>query len=721
MRLAAAIIVALAGCPRSGTPPQRPGAPADARVAIARLEAARGAGVEELVARAASGDPDVRGLALRALGRVGGPRALTALLAALEDPSAVIASRAAGAIGILVATTDPPPPVIEQTSSALIAAAARPDVDLPEVLEALGRAGDVRSLGPLTARLGDPDVAVAEAAAIALGRLGRRQIALDGTARRALAAATGAAHETPLRRAAVWALGREHGLDAPGAPAPDPEVTLALAAAVADSDAETRAAAVAALARRKSVAGGAKPIEQALRDTDWRVAVEAVRALAGDAGGSAHRDALAAALVRSWTVVAAGGKPPHAHVVIEGLRQLLPSVKDTVAPFDHARGLADSPATVVAPLVRGWVQCLATAGYARVEPAKELAAVLGCGGDGFPAVPRAQLFAELAGGSVGTVQQRRDGIMILLSTRDPAQRAAALETVPKLWGELTDGDRTALAGAVATALTSDAPVEAGTAGDAVAKLVAHDKTTPAARTRLEDALVARALAEPDAELAAGLLAAIATAKLARGRAACAKGAAGPTPVIRTAGRDCLTALDGKVAPDPARSHDEPPAAVVPAATLADIAAVIGKRVTWRVETSRGVVTIALAPDVAPWHVAAIAALTRRKFYDGLVFHRVVPDFVVQGGDPTGTGWGGPGFTLPAEPATRADGADFGTGAVGIADAGKDSGGSQWFVMHSRAPHLEGRYTRIGKVASGQDVIDTLVIGDRIVTATITIE
>ena len=618
MRLAALAVLVLAGCPRGGTLPQKPGAPADARVAIARLEAERGAGVDELIARAASGDLGVRGLALRALGRVGGPRALAALLVALEDPAPAIASRAAGAIGIVAATTDPPPAVIEQTTSALIAAAARPDVDLPEVLEALGRAGDARALGPLTARLGDADAAVAEAAAVALGRLGRRQIALDATARRALAAATGAAHETPLRRAAVWALGREHGLEAPGASGPDPEVTLALAAAVADSDAETRAAAIAALARRKSVADGATAIEQALRDKDWRVAVEAVRALAGDAGVDAtRRAALAAALVRSWTVVAGGGTPPHAHVVLEGLRQLLPAANDNRATFDHARGLADSPATMVAPLVRGWVQCLATAGIARAEPAKELAALQRCGGDGFPPAPRAQLFAELAGSDVGTVQQRRDGIMILLSTRDPAQRAAALEAVPKLWPALTEADRTALAGAVATALGSDAPVEAGTAGEVAAKLVADAKTAAAARVKVEDALVARALAEPDAELAATLLGAIATAKLQNGRAACAKGATGATPVIRTAGRDCLTALDGKVAPDPVRSHDEPPAAVVPAPAIADVAAVIGRRVTWRIETSRGAVTIALAPDVAPWHVAAIAALTRRKFYDGL--------------------------------------------------------------------------------------------------------
>ena len=114
--------------------------------------------------------------------------------------------------------------------------------------------------------------------------------------------------------------------------------------------------------------------------------------------------------------------------------------------------------------------------------------------------------------------------------------------------------------------------------------------------------------------------------------------------------------------------------------------------------------IALAGDLAPWHVGAIASLTREGYYDGLLFHRVVPDFVVQGGDPTGSGWGGPGFTLPSEVTSSLDAPvpvpAYGPGAIGIADAGKDTGGSQWFAMHGKAPHLDGRYTWIGTVAGG---------------------
>jgi peptidyl-prolyl cis-trans isomerase B (cyclophilin B) len=157
---------------------------------------------------------------------------------------------------------------------------------------------------------------------------------------------------------------------------------------------------------------------------------------------------------------------------------------------------------------------------------------------------------------------------------------------------------------------------------------------------------------------------------------------------------------------------------VPPAPPVDVASVIGAPLRWHLTTSRGEIVIALRPDVAPWAVATIVTLTRKGFYDGLEFHRVVPDFVVQGGDPTMSGWGGPGFTTPAEPGTALDGPGFAIGGTGIADAGRDSGGSQWFVMHSRAAHLDGRYTWIGTVESGQKYADALQIGDKVERAVI---
>jgi cyclophilin family peptidyl-prolyl cis-trans isomerase len=179
--------------------------------------------------------------------------------------------------------------------------------------------------------------------------------------------------------------------------------------------------------------------------------------------------------------------------------------------------------------------------------------------------------------------------------------------------------------------------------------------------------------------------------------------------LAAAGRDCIKTLTGQ---DPGPAAD----AAEPIAPPVDPATVIGKHVTWTVETTAGTLVIALDPELAPWHVAALATLTAAHFYDGLRFHRVVPGFVVQGGDPTGAGWGGPGYTLPAEPTTT----HYDAGVIGIADAGKDTGGSQWFAMHARAPHLEGRYTIVGRVVAGGEVVDALQIGDRILKATVEI-
>jgi cyclophilin family peptidyl-prolyl cis-trans isomerase len=112
---------------------------------------------------------------------------------------------------------------------------------------------------------------------------------------------------------------------------------------------------------------------------------------------------------------------------------------------------------------------------------------------------------------------------------------------------------------------------------------------------------------------------------------------------------------------------------------------------------------------APLTSAAFLDLARQGFYNGLTFHRVVPDFVVQGGDPRGDGSGGPGYTLRDEVGQR----PYGPGAVGIALAGKDTGGSQFFITLSPQPHLDGSYTLLGWVAEGLDVAQRIRPGDTI--------
>jgi cyclophilin family peptidyl-prolyl cis-trans isomerase len=129
-----------------------------------------------------------------------------------------------------------------------------------------------------------------------------------------------------------------------------------------------------------------------------------------------------------------------------------------------------------------------------------------------------------------------------------------------------------------------------------------------------------------------------------------------------------------------------------------------------IETVKGTIEIELAVLDAPLTVRNFVTLARKGFFDGSPIHRVVPDFVIQGGDPRGDGQGGPGYTIRDEinqlPYLR--------GTVGMALDWKDTGGSQFFITHSPAPHLDGRYTVFGHVVDGMDVVDRVVPLDRIV-------
>ena len=122
----------------------------------------------------------------------------------------------------------------------------------------------------------------------------------------------------------------------------------------------------------------------------------------------------------------------------------------------------------------------------------------------------------------------------------------------------------------------------------------------------------------------------------------------------------------------------------------------------------GRVTIEMKPDLAPRHVARIKRLVREGFYDGVAFHRVIEGFMAQGGDPTGTGRGGSGTTLPAEFSDH----PHARGVVSMARAqDPDSADSQFFIVFAPAPHLDGQYTVWGEVVSGMEFVDRIKRGD----------
>jgi cyclophilin family peptidyl-prolyl cis-trans isomerase/HEAT repeat protein len=145
--------------------------------------------------------------------------------------------------------------------------------------------------------------------------------------------------------------------------------------------------------------------------------------------------------------------------------------------------------------------------------------------------------------------------------------------------------------------------------------------------------------------------------------------------------------------------------------------VVGRtRVARRVDlrTTRGVVRVELDCPQAPLTCLNFLQLAAQGFYDGLRFHRVVPDFVAQAGDPRGDGSGGPGYEIRDE----INPLRYERGAVGMALSGPDTGGSQFFILLDRAPHLDGGYTIFGRVVEGMDVADRLIQGDRIETASV---
>lgn len=129
------------------------------------------------------------------------------------------------------------------------------------------------------------------------------------------------------------------------------------------------------------------------------------------------------------------------------------------------------------------------------------------------------------------------------------------------------------------------------------------------------------------------------------------------------------------------------------------------------DTDKGNIVIELYPQYAPKTVNNFVFLANEGYYDGVTFHRVISNFMVQGGDPTGTGRGGPGYTFADE--FKGNPLRHETGVLSMANAGPATNGSQFFITHSPQPHLDGKHTVFGKVIQGQDVVNDIRQGDKI--------
>ena len=130
-----------------------------------------------------------------------------------------------------------------------------------------------------------------------------------------------------------------------------------------------------------------------------------------------------------------------------------------------------------------------------------------------------------------------------------------------------------------------------------------------------------------------------------------------------------------------------------------------------IETNRGTIELTLYPQHAPQTVNNFVFLANQGFYDGVTFHRVIGDFMIQTGDPTGTGRGGPGYQFADE--CKGNPLKHERGVISMANAGPNTNGSQFFITHSPQSHLNGKHTVFGKVTKGLDVVDAIRQGDTI--------
>jgi cyclophilin family peptidyl-prolyl cis-trans isomerase/HEAT repeat protein len=663
LRCAGATPAAQGTAPPSVQPPR--GAPhfatfAEAETALVELEDRRAFDSGILSAAAAAPDAETRARAALALGRIGYDRGGPLLAALLADKAAEV--RRMAAFGC----------------------------------QLVGDPGGTSGLVPL---LSDADVTVAAAAARAIGALGR------GDGEDAIIAAIPAAGSPEPRASMLQSLWRFS--DAASASAalkyagdPDPKVRSAalftlsrkpiesslatLTAGLADSDpynAAMAARGLGVLARKDSIAplaaaldGGKTPLvinaliglETILEKNPGAGVAEDRKARILALAGEANPNLAIPALVllrqfeatdrevrqRLWSIALSG----------EGRRRQVAIVSVVAAMKDRAKAVLEAASASPAPVLRATAaETLAFLPASTAKPYREKLA------SDKEAVVRLAVLSSL--NTAAAVRENRALVNSALTDTDAGVRAAAVEAL----GHLDDPSILPLVADALTRSQADAGPDVAIAAIGVCEKLRNE---PAARAIVESAYRQ----------------------------------SGKTLVARLARRSLLQTFRVSRASSPAPEYKT-------GRTAADYAALLSearKPLQARVETARGEFTIRFAGREAPLTVSNFVRLARAKYFDGVPIHRVVPNFVLQDGDPTGTGNGGPGYEIRDE----LNPLPYERGAVGMALSGPDTGGSQWFVTHSPQSHLNALYTVFGSVIAGQDAVERVEQGERIVRVTV---
>ncbi|NPD25607.1 peptidylprolyl isomerase [Corallococcus exiguus] len=683
-RLPAAVsagFLLVSACVRSVPTPDVPPPQEEPSQVIARIqdwEDRRSLGGGDLV-RFATSAPEVavRVRAFRALARIQDVATLDTVIAGLTAPDKAVRDEAAFAAGELAQSWEPLP---EDARTALTEALVRAEATEADgwvritLLEALGKLATPGAVEVLTARLSPASGPWSEAAATALGVAARKAgaAAVANVPLEAIRALLKSRERIKVNLAGAYLL----------AASKRPDAVDALRSCLANAHPDVMALCAKGLgdvgSPRDTLAlnmmlGGATP----------RVSAEAARALAKLAAkceaGSPCAPLLALEDKAYLAKRVAEGKAEQGHALLavaqQGLplqgRPVLSRLRSALAEADRAAVSDEAHADLA------WLDCRFAAAMDRQQGTLEQ--VLQCG---YGRVPEARWLA-LGLHEVAQFKGQPTGAAFAvpyLNHVSPIVRGAALDALAERPVPEALAPIRALIGG------GDAVV-AGLAAAAAGKLK-DAEALPAL-----EALADRVPKEPDlAEAVAGALVVL------KGRAAeprLREWLTHPHANVRRIAAESLTSLTGQ----PVHSAR----VELPPETYRPPAAPPGTTLTLR--TRKGDITVLLDPD-APLTGGNLMALAKKGYFRGITFHRVVPDFVAQGGDPRGDGEGGPGYSIRCEMTRR----PYARGTVGMALSGKDTGGSQFFFTHSPQPHLDGRYTAFGEVTQGMDVVDALLEG-----------
>ena len=669
---------------------------------LSTMEYTRSLDMDLLVELAKAGGTAELARAAMVAGRVEDPAAVPFLSRLLNDHNEDVRVTSAFALGRIGD---------QEAEKALLAAASRESspVTLSAILNALGWAGTSDSAALLRGQLGHIDPRIREFAALGLGLLAYRKQALDEQTAGLLAAQL--YDDTPgARWGAAFALMRTALSGEPGRydslipvfrkalDDQDSRVAMAAARALGASDFSGDASSTAEADFERYVAGA---LASHFVAPNWMVAVEAIKA----AGILATRDSSGGFSNMIAEVLLERTTDPNELVRLTAIEALgiLRSGKELNRLVRFARG-------------RNWRE--------RAAAARALGRLASTGSERSTAGPeakdssgRAEAWEALSvlardtdwriraasATALGRVEAAEEThraralslLRALAGDPEPRVRPSALSALDSAAGDAWSGEVEEI---LVAALGTDDPAVLVTSAEVLGK-----RRSARAVPELVEAL--RSLSEPDdREAMAALLTALGRIGGEAAISAIEKAAAKAKGVMAEVAAAALASARGE--PD----APEPPVVAAPLRYRDLLEKAPRGRPHAVVETDRGRIVIELFADETPVTAANFLSLGRDGFYEGLTFHRVVPGFVIQGGCPRGDGWGGPGYSIPCEVTAR----PYERGSVGMALAGKDTGGSQFFITHSPQPHLDGRYTLFGRVKEGMDVVDRIRPGDRIV-------